>query len=195
MRDAILATITNDLVLRHILIGGIYQHTQITPEYTPLAFAQGCWIRPCAIVRWGRITSETMMRTRGLRNVTRQEFCIFFYEDARLCDGQFVAGYGAIEQARRRVRDLLHRRTIRPLLQQPVGAVYGQVATPDAYVQHESGWQVRHESDLLEFYDDQLAGQGWQSGWQSSGKIDLTSLVARCTRSCYQVHVRGGGCC
>lgn len=76
-----------------------------------------------------------------------------------------------------------------------MGAVYGQVVAPDAYMQVESGWQVRHESDLVEFYDDQLAGQGWQSGWQSSGKIDLTSLVARCTRSCYQVHVRGGGCC
>jgi hypothetical protein len=191
MREAILGLLTNDGVLRHILIGGIYQHTPITPAFTPLAFDPDCWLKPCCIVRWGTITSESRLRTRGLQNVTLEEVCFFFYEDARLCNGVFRPGYGAIEQARVRVRDLLHNRTLAPA-QQAVGAVYGQVVAPGAYSRPASSWQIRHESDSPEFYDAELAGQ--RTG-DRAGSLDFTELIARCTRSCYVVRVRGGGCC
>ena len=89
--------------LMAILTGGVLDvdslgRQGLTPTSAP-RLADGVTLAPCAVLRW-RTSGQY-----GLRNAERRMLMVWFYDDR---------GQATIEQAMRRVKDLLHRYEIGP---------------------------------------------------------------------------------
>ena len=123
MIEAITTLLQGDSQLTAILTGGVYHAAEVSRQATPDAYDEWRELKPCALVRQETLTPWGPYEHSGRLFVT-----IWFYQRA---------GYDAIEAARKRVYDLLHRKRIAP----------------------ESGegcWDVVHVNDLLDQEDPGL---------------------------------------
>jgi hypothetical protein len=129
MRDAIYALLAADFDLKAQLPGGIYGSTEdgvaeIDRQDTPDAFA-GNEVRPCALLKMG-----SLVPFGPFGHSARQHFSVMLYQRR---------GVEAIDAARRRIYELLHRRRVAP-------------------IDDSSCWQIEHDSDVLDAQDDALDG-------------------------------------
>jgi hypothetical protein len=123
VREAIYNLLKDDLALRATLPGGIYVSTEIGRQTTPEAFDDNNELLPCGLLKL-----ETQTPWGPFRDSARLYFTLMLYQRA---------GTEAIEAARQRVYELLHRQVIPP----------------------EGGggcWEVRHAGDVLDAEDSAL---------------------------------------
>lgn len=123
MREAIYSLLKDDPALRATLTGGLYVSTEISRQTTPDAFDDDRELLPCALLKL-----ETETPWGPFRDSARLYFTVLFYQRA---------GVEAIEAARQRVYELLHRQAVSP-----------------------SGgggcWEVAHAGDVLDAEDQAL---------------------------------------
>lgn len=128
LRAAIKGALENDATLAGLLTGGVYDRRGISRTLTPAAFDANGAIEPCAVVT-EEVTSPIGHREWAFERV---HFLVWLYED----EG---GGYGTIDQAKLRVRYVLHNQT---------------VATDDGAVHH-----IEHTDSLGDSYDDVLKAE------------------------------------
>lgn len=120
IRDAIFQRMTADAPLLTLLSGGVYQVAELSPTMEPpTPFDEVGRMRPSALVR-----RETSTATGPRGRFDRQFAVVFFYD---------VAGYGVIDQALERTREILH--------EQRVG---------------NGAYELRHVDTVDDQYDDAL---------------------------------------
>ncbi len=120
VRAAIAAAMAADATVAALLSGGIYSGRQITPGMdAPHPFDANGLVKPSALVRMETAAAD------GPRGDFDRAFVVVFFYDA--------AGYGTIDAALDRTRQVLH------------GLYLGGGA-----------YEVSHTDDVLEQYDDAL---------------------------------------
>lgn len=117
MIDAVADLLRSDASLGAILTGGVHRAAEISRQTTPDAYDQRRELLPCALIRQETATPWGPHAHSGRLYIT-----IWFYDRA---------GYGAIEAARRRVYQLLHRQKVTP-------------------ADGSGCYEVRHANDLLD---------------------------------------------
>jgi hypothetical protein len=123
MRDAIYNLLANDTGLRATLTGGLYTSAKISRDNTPEAFGDANEILPCALLKL-----ETQTPWGPFQHSARLYFSVMLYQRA---------GTEAIEAARKRIYELLHRQKVSPA---------GGGAC----------WEVQHAGDVLDAEDQAL---------------------------------------
>ena len=128
LRSAVKSTLENDATLAGLLTGGVFDRRGLNRTTTDgIVDANGA-LKPCAVV-----TEETTSPL-GHREwaFERVHFLVWLYED----EG---SGYATIDQAKLRVRHLLHNQS---------------VATDDGAVHH-----IEHTDSLGDSHDDVLKAE------------------------------------
>ncbi|GIV73540.1 hypothetical protein [Caldilinea sp.] len=100
MIDAVVTLLQNDATLAAILTGGVHRAVEISRQETPGAFDNNRELLPCALVKQESATSWGPHPHSG-----RLYIAVWFYQRR---------GYDAVEAARKRVYQLLHRRKLMP---------------------------------------------------------------------------------
>lgn len=96
--DAVVTALTGDATLLATLTGGVYDGRtvqEISRQNTPSAYDAWLDLKPCALVR-----GESQTPWGPLQHSTRLYVTVWLYQQS---------GYTAIEAARERIYDLLHR--------------------------------------------------------------------------------------
>jgi hypothetical protein len=122
MRDAIYNLLEADAGVRSALPGGLYVSTEISRQNTPDAF-DGGELLPCGLLKM-----STQTPWGPFRHSSRLYFSAMLYQRA---------GTDAIEAARRRIYELLHRQRV----------------TPEG---GDTCWEVQHAGDVLDVEDRAL---------------------------------------
>lgn len=129
-RAAVADVLQADAPLMALLSGGVYDGVQIVPGMGPPSpFDEVGRVRPSALVRL-----ETTATDGPAGRFDRVFVLIFFYDQA---------GYGVIDQAVDRAREILHRR--------PMG---------------DGAYEARHVDDVTDEYDDAILAYMHRSRYQ-----------------------------
>ncbi len=129
-KTAIAQAMQSDGALMALLAGGVYTAVQIVPGMdAPHPFDEYGRVRPSALVR-----NETTATTGPGGRFDRAFVVVFFYDHA---------GYGTIDDAAERAREVLNRRYI-----------------------GNGSYEVRHVDDISDQYDDALLAYMHRSRYQ-----------------------------
>ena len=100
MRQAIIDRLAGDAALMATLTGGLHTKTEISRQSTPAAFDENAELLPCGLLKF-----ETQTPWGPHPHGSRLYFSLLLYQRA---------GYDAIEAARARLYQLLHRQKVTP---------------------------------------------------------------------------------
>jgi len=97
MRETIRGALAADGVVSALLVGGVYEATEISRQLTPSAFDGDGEILPCALVKIEQEAQHGPYRREALS--ARMYAVVYVYQRA---------GYGVVDVALARIRTLLH---------------------------------------------------------------------------------------